>query len=103
MIRLERERAAKLEPDPGTWWSLARAMLVTVGRVLASARSTLAMIGSRSRREASGASFDPVRIEAELYEALYGQRTGTVESIAPVGTDFGRQGQERPAAGAGQS
>jgi hypothetical protein len=84
-----------LKPDPGSLWSLARGMLVTVGSVLASVRSTLPMIGSRPRREASAASFDPVRVEAELYEALYGRRTGTVESIAPIGTDLGRQGQER--------
>jgi len=70
---------------------------VTVGSTLASVRSTVAMIGSRSRRETSAASFDPVRVEAELYEALYG-RTGTVESIAPLGTDLVRQGQKRPTA-----
>jgi hypothetical protein len=87
-----------LKPDPGTLWSLARGMLATVGSLLASVRSALAMIGSRPRREAGGASFDPVRVEAEHYEQLYGQRTGTVESIAPVGADLGRLGQERPTA-----
>jgi hypothetical protein len=30
---------------------------------------------------------DPVKVEAELYDALYGQRTGTVENIAPVADD----------------
>jgi HSP20 family protein len=99
MIRLGGARAAMLKPDLGTGWSLARGM--AVGNVVASVRSTLAMIGSRSRREASGASFDPVRVEAELYEALYGQRTGTVESVAPVGADLGREGQETPTARAG--
>jgi hypothetical protein len=27
---------------------------------------------------------DPVKVEAELYDALYGHRTGTVENVAPV-------------------
>jgi hypothetical protein len=33
------------------------------------------------------ASFDPVRVEAELYDALYGRRGGTVDNIVPVSSD----------------
>jgi hypothetical protein len=28
--------------------------------------------------------FDPVKVEAEFYDAIYGARTGTVENIGPV-------------------
>lgn len=30
------------------------------------------------------ARFDPVRVEAEFYDAIYGQRSGTVENIATM-------------------
>jgi hypothetical protein len=95
-----------LKRDPGTLWSLARGMLVTVGRALASVRSTLAMIGSRSGCETSAATFDPVRVEAELDEALYGQRTGTECYLQNVGfscpTTGYRLKADRLGPGAGQ-
>jgi len=37
------------------------------------------------------ASFDPVRVEAELYDALYGRRGGTVDNIVPVSSDVAAQ------------
>jgi hypothetical protein len=40
------------------------------------------------------APFDPVRVEAEFYDAIYGRRTGTVENIGPL--DAARA--KRPAA-----
>jgi hypothetical protein len=30
------------------------------------------------------APFDPVKVEAEFYDAIYGARTGTVENVGPV-------------------
>jgi len=41
-------------------------------------------LAERRRPHATRASFDPVRVEAELYDALYGSRTGTVDNIVPV-------------------
>ena len=50
------------------------------------------------------ASFDPVRVEAELYDALYGRRTGTVDNIAPVSSDVAAAEQMSVAStGAAQS
>jgi len=49
------------------------------------ARRVRALIAARERqRRPARASFDPVRVEDELYDALYGARTGTVENIAPL-------------------
>lgn len=36
------------------------------------------------RAHAPVAVFDPLRAEAELYDALYGARTGTVDNIVPL-------------------
>lgn len=41
------------------------------------------------------AAFDPVRAEAEFYDAIYGPRTGTVENIAPVDAAAARSRRRR--------
>ena len=38
----------------------------------------------RRARAQTRASFDPVRVEAEFYDALYGMRSGSVENVAPL-------------------
>jgi len=56
------------------------------------------------RSPATRASFDPVRVEAELYDALYGRRTGTVDNIVPVSSDVAAAEQMSVAStGAAQS
>jgi hypothetical protein len=50
-------------------------------------------LADKRRPHVSRASFDPVRVEAELYDALYGSRTGTVDNIVPVGRDVAAQEQ----------
>jgi hypothetical protein len=47
----------------------------------------------RRRPHDTRASFDPVRVEAELYDALYGSRTGTVENVAPVSSEIAPEAQ----------
>ena len=44
-------------------------------------------LAAKRRSPVTRASFDPVRVEAELYDALYGRRTGTVDNIVPVSSD----------------
>ena len=51
-------------------------------------------LAAKRRSPATRASFDPVRVEAELYDALYGRRTGTVDNIVPVSTDV-EDGEQR--------
>ena len=51
------------------------------------ALGVLGALKSAPRAEAGPpphASFDPVRVEAEFYDSIYGRRSGTVENIAPV-------------------
>jgi len=48
-------------------------------------------LAERRRPHATRASFDPVRVEAELYDALYGRRGGTVDNIVPVSSDVAAQ------------
>ena len=54
-------------------------------------------LAARRRPPVTRASFDPVRVEAELYDALYGKRTGTVDNIVPVSTDVAARSQRRAA------
>ena len=55
------------------------------------------------RSSATRASFDPVRVEAELYDALYGRRTGTVDNIVPVSSDVAAEQMSVASTGAAQS
>ena len=44
-------------------------------------------LAAKRRSPVTRASFDPVRVEAQLYDALYGSRTGTVDNIVPVSSE----------------
>jgi len=58
-----------------------------IGSLQSWARELRARIAGMSRPPMVRASFDAVRVEAELYDALYGRRTGTVDNIVPVSAD----------------
>jgi hypothetical protein len=64
---------------------------------LSSLRSLADQLGlklaAKRRSPVTRASFDPVRVEAELYDALYGSRTGTVDNIVPVSGEVATLGQ----------
>src|SRR5207244_12165266 len=50
-------------------------------------------LAAKRRSPVTRASFDPVRVEAQLYDALYGSRTGTVDNIVPVSSDVAARAQ----------
>jgi hypothetical protein len=61
-------------------------------------KALLEALRRRAPREPREAGrVDPERVEAELYDAIYGARTGTVENIAPL--DRSTRGAGRRAAG----
>ena len=69
-----------------------------VARDLSSLRSLadqvrLKLAAKRRSPATPRASFDPVRVEAELYDALYGRRGGTVDNIVPVSSDVAARAQ----------
>jgi hypothetical protein len=88
----EDERSDELrEPSRARAMARARAIArlpkrLAVPQALARARSrTIEFCGAlRVERPPARASFDPVRVEAERYDAIYGYRTGTVDNIAPI-------------------
>ena len=51
-------------------------------------------LAAKRRTPITRASFDPVRVEAQLYDALYGSRTGTVDNIVPVSSDVAARAQK---------
>jgi hypothetical protein len=53
--------------------------------------------GGRGRNAAHKAAFDPVRVESDLYEALYGRRSGAVDNVAPRRTSARRARDLQPA------
>jgi hypothetical protein len=63
------------------------------GSVRSLAEQMRLKLPERRRPHDTRASFDPVRVEAELYDALYGSRTGTVENVAPVSSEIAPEGQ----------
>jgi hypothetical protein len=50
-------------------------------------REVRAKLAGWQRPISARASFDPVRVEAELYDALYGSRSGSVDNIVPVSSE----------------
>jgi hypothetical protein len=69
-----------------------------VARDLSSLRSLagqvrLKLAAKRRSPATPRASFDPVRVEAELYDALYGRRGVTVDNIVPVSSDVAARAQ----------
>jgi hypothetical protein len=71
-----------METNPGNYEHDRRSLQERVRTLLASLRP---------RRGPARASFDPVRVEDELYDALYGARTGTVDNIVPLRSQAPRE------------
>jgi hypothetical protein len=75
------------EPAPRPGATLASRPPGPVRELAELALGVLGALRDAPRAEAgppAHASFDPVRVEAEFYDAIYGRRSGTVENIAPV-------------------
>jgi hypothetical protein len=68
-----------------------RAIIVPGDRRAIARRATdrLRLLKRRPGSTLSRANFDEVRVETELYDQLYGRRTGTVENITPLTSALG--------------
>jgi hypothetical protein len=47
----------------------------------------LRRVARARERPPTRATFDPVKVEAEFYDSIYGPRSGTVDNVAPVDSE----------------